>query len=371
MFQHKTPINRLLNMKMLAGSKAVEATATGNPLTFLTDLSKPLKSLTIPFLPVQSGTGDPSPTNVRNIVPWQGLQVVQLDENLLSINRASGQTNQGITYTPIKQDNKTVAVRVQGERTSNNPFFNLNYVNGTTKAIPSGTYKISGGTADVRFQVFYKDANEVERIAGYDDGSGATVTIPSDATASWCRLLTFTDNEVDTVIYPIIVSENSPITKHATAFPSPVYGGVLDAMTGVLSIDRKKVLLSDIEWSYNESGYFYAVIADKVETKTGGDGTTYPVFCSMLAYGGVKTASQFVDGGIYQTYYNKNLYIKDSECTTFEELSEKYGTAEIVYCLASPQTVQLTPEQITALVGNNTIWSDADGSMIAVYFKKA
>lgn len=33
-------------------------------------------------------------------------------------------------------------------------------------------------------------------------------------------------------------------------------------------------------------------------------------------------------------------------------------------------TYQLTGEQITAIVGNNTLWSDADGGMTAIYLKK-
>ena len=45
--------------------------------------------------------------------------------------------------------------------------------------------------------------------------------------------------------------------------------------------------------------------------------------------------------------------------------------AQVVYKLATPQEITLTPQQITALLGDNTIWSDADGQMTAVYLKKA
>ena len=60
MLKRYTGYKRLLALAALSGGAApVERTATGNPLTFQTDLSKPLKSLLIPFTPVQSGTGDP------------------------------------------------------------------------------------------------------------------------------------------------------------------------------------------------------------------------------------------------------------------------------------------------------------------------
>ena len=69
--------DELFNLMLLKAStgKSVEDTATGNPVTFLTDLAKPLKQLKINFLPVQSGTGDPSPTNVRPITGWTGVTV--------------------------------------------------------------------------------------------------------------------------------------------------------------------------------------------------------------------------------------------------------------------------------------------------------
>ena len=64
------------------GSKKVEATATGNPLTFLTDIARPLKSLLIPFTPKQTGSGDPSPDNVRPITGWTGVTVNHAGKNL-------------------------------------------------------------------------------------------------------------------------------------------------------------------------------------------------------------------------------------------------------------------------------------------------
>lgn len=64
------------------GSPVVEATAEGNPLTFQTNLAKPLKSLLLPFTPVQSGSGDPSPSNVRPITGWTGATVNRTGKNL-------------------------------------------------------------------------------------------------------------------------------------------------------------------------------------------------------------------------------------------------------------------------------------------------
>ena len=78
-FEKRTPLQRLMylgGVVKAASGKAVEDTATGNPLTFTTDLARPLKSLKANFLPIQSGTGDPSPTNIRPITGWTGLDVM-------------------------------------------------------------------------------------------------------------------------------------------------------------------------------------------------------------------------------------------------------------------------------------------------------
>ena len=64
----------LLFLAGASGVKGVEDTATGNPLTFLTDLAMPLKSLVANFLPIQS-SGTPSPDNVLPITGWTGLDV--------------------------------------------------------------------------------------------------------------------------------------------------------------------------------------------------------------------------------------------------------------------------------------------------------
>ena len=38
--------------------------------------------------------------------------------------------------------------------------------------------------------------------------------------------------------------------------------------------------------------------------------------------------------------------------------------------MAEPYTVQLTPTEVNALLGDNVIWSDTNGSNTAIYLKK-
>lgn len=70
-----SPLKKLLFMNAASGGSLNEYTATGNPVSFNTNVAKPMSQLLIPFIPVQSGSGDPSPENVRPITGWTGVDV--------------------------------------------------------------------------------------------------------------------------------------------------------------------------------------------------------------------------------------------------------------------------------------------------------
>ena len=78
-----TPIRKLLLMHLAAGGKLTEYTVTGNPVTFDTNVAKPLSECMLSFLPVQSGTGDPSPDNVRPVTGWTGAEAWHSGANLI------------------------------------------------------------------------------------------------------------------------------------------------------------------------------------------------------------------------------------------------------------------------------------------------
>ena len=71
-----TGLKKLLMWKASGGAlPLVEATASGNPATFTTDVSRPLKACLVSFTPVQTGSGDPSPENVRPISGLDGISL--------------------------------------------------------------------------------------------------------------------------------------------------------------------------------------------------------------------------------------------------------------------------------------------------------
>lgn len=69
-------------------------TSVGDLVTFNTDLSAPLKSCKISFLPVQEGEGDPSPDNVREITGWNGIEGY-----ISNVAQSYGSTSNTLTTT--------------------------------------------------------------------------------------------------------------------------------------------------------------------------------------------------------------------------------------------------------------------------------
>ena len=81
-----TPPSMLEKRRRMIMSQPHLTTLSANPLTFQTDVSANLKDCKIYFEPVQEGSGDPSPDNVRPIVGWDGVTVYKTGKNLLNLD---------------------------------------------------------------------------------------------------------------------------------------------------------------------------------------------------------------------------------------------------------------------------------------------
>lgn len=147
--------------------------------------------------------------------------------------------------------------------------------------------------------------------------------------------------------------------------PQTVYGGTLDVVTGELVVDRK-----------------YAVI-DNPSLWTVTSGTTN--FRYTYSFDDRKLFSTSTEGFIcscFQVGNNENnVRWRGANDTTFGIVSTTMSLADvqaitesgsfaICYELATPQTYQLTPQQINSLLGTNNVWSD-DADHVEVIFLKS
>lgn len=87
------------------------ATATSGLVSFTTNVIRPVK-VTCEFSPVQEGTGDPSPDNVRPISGWTGCEIHHASNNILG---PKGSDRLYPTFIP-----KGVTVNASHKSTANN-----------------------------------------------------------------------------------------------------------------------------------------------------------------------------------------------------------------------------------------------------------
>ena len=153
------------------------------------------------------------------------------------------------------------------------------------------------------------------------------------------------------------------------ALPETVYGGTLDLQTGLLTVDR----------------HIYTLTGDETFVLNG-DGS---IRCSVevvklpankyaeAIYSHYVTGTMFVGDGMLSVKYQGKLLLSfnkrlvSSMGYTVESLKAYLKTqydggtpVQACYCLDEPYEIQLTPQQITALSGVNTIYTDADGVIV-------
>ena len=166
-------------------------------------------------------------------------------------------------------------------------------------------------------------------------------------------------------------ADTSDATTYSITFPSEagtVYGGTLDVTTGKLTVDRAMVDLGTLTWYTAASQRITRFRAPVIGIKQiGSPNVLGAIVCSSYA---TKTANQTYTGslGISLQQNANDVYIYDPQKEAFSAADFKSAMSgvQLVYELATPQTYQLTPTEVTTLLGDNTIWADT-GDVTVTY----
>ena len=149
---------------------------------------------------------------------------------------------------------------------------------------------------------------------------------------------------------------------YTTALGRTVYGGTLDVTSGVLTVDRAMVDLGTLSWAQDDTAVsgasrFYASMSPTAKPADSVNLTAISSAYSLLAPGGTYSASATgftiaSDGRVF-------VYDASTKSMTASAFKTYVNGAQLVYKLATPQTYQLTAQQIELLTGTNNIWSDS------------
>lgn len=164
---------------------------------------------------------------------------------------------------------------------------------------------------------------------------------------------------------------------YTIAFGQTVYGGVLDVTRGKLSVTHKGIDLGALSWTYRNdtnpnSPYFYASTPstpDNVKYKGAYYSTNYGLLCSIyscVARGNFPNTdfTMCVDGSGDTP---SQFQIKNSNYTDASSFTTAMDGIMLVYELATPFDIDLTPEVISAVVGTNNVYSDTNGDTTVQY----
>ena len=142
-----------------------------------------------------------------------------------------------------------------------------------------------------------------------------------------------------------------------------VYGGKLDVLSGVLTIDRAMVDLGTLTWAkYNDvtTPVYYAMVSDM-------DRTRAKAICSQYRLNENWIALNVIPDKTAQTHPSLTyIYFRDDDYLDATAFKSAMSGVQLCYELATPITIQLTPHQVNSLLGVNNLWADS-GDTEAVY----
>ena len=264
-----------------------------------------MPSLKVGIEPVQEGSGDPGPENIRPISGWTEANVTRSGKNLFdksvyeTLNQDYDYISDSYKCMIIKlKPNTKYTCSLSAESTDSNGLILLNNV----REVNSVGYFDFRKASDTK--TYTTDSNGYLYIGAYASTSNiqnrlsnVSVQIEEGSSAT-----TYTPYNGQTYTIQFKDGDN----------PLTVYGGTLDVTSGELTV-------TDVH---------------------------------ITSYSGETLPSTWIS--------DRDVYAEGTTPTT---------GAEVVYKLANSVTYHLTPTQIRTLVGNNNIWADTGDIIEGKYFK--
>lgn len=302
--------------------------------SFETEIEEDVTKLQVNITPKQSGTGTPSPDNVRQISGWESVNLYNTGVNVWDEEWEQGDLNS-----------------ITGEEISSTTYIRgVNY----TPCVPNAEYY---GKANSKIWLYWydKDKNYISNTSGGFQNASRT----APATAYFFRIVQMAS------AYDNGTSINYPSTDHdyhaytATTTTTPlgrtVYGGTLDVVSGVLTDKMGIVDLGTLNWTYDANNtWFWATISERKGGKSN-------LICSQYAYYGALRNELSHDNEIanWNAQTATEVVIRDTRYTSASDFKSAMSGVQLVYELATPQTYTLTPTEVKTLLGENNVWADA------------
>lgn len=306
----------------------------------------------------QAGTGDPSPSNPREISGFNAASITKTGVNIWGGQKLADDIVSLVTGAYISPSLKRVTYT--GQNINNVVLFNK------FKPNTRYTFFISAVSGVSNLKFFYTD-NTSQMI----NNTGVTISNPDKSVSyiggSWNTGTTVLNFEECGVLEgELTIDDFEPYNANVynvdwTTEAGTVYGGSLNLTTGVLTVTNILKVYdgsNDEEWSISGTGtanYFYNIV---ISPNSKGNTVISNMYSRNAIY------SNNTNQGIFETI--NNLRIRYGEEISLESFRENLSNTplQVVYELATPITYQLTPQELRTFKANNNIWSDTGDSAI-------
>lgn len=342
------------------------------------------KKLVVDIEPIQSGSGDPSPTNIRPITGWTGANVVRTGKNLLALPDADF-TLDGLRYYTVNG-----RLHIDGTTTAETSSKNLTFESNLSFTLKAGTYYFYLTDYEHAVYLYHRVDGVITNLAT----NAGSFTLQHDDTV-WVGFYMYRFSFEDYVVPLMLVSGSSvppyePYsgTTYTITFPDAagtVYGGTLTheggewklrVTHGGIGFDGS----SDESWSIsgdtNNNQYiifvedclvtpspnnYYGLLSNILPEITGADGYDNNNIYGVSLWNGPNSQIRI---SIPVNIVNRNV----NDFKTWLSNNPVF----VYYPLATPVEYNLTESQALALLnGINNVWADTGNINTLEYFTNA
>lgn len=337
-------------------------TESGNPTVITDAFGGSCKSLKLTLEPIQSGSGTPSPDNVRPISGRTQSVVTRTGKNVCSSAYVYNGTGQYATVLYCDGDLKPNTTYTFSFATNSGNTYYTNDNVFTSIVVVSGTGNRISFTATTK--------STLAKVAGqYIEGQGFMILKNS---ISQPNAPSFTDVQVEVgstaTAYEPYTAES--ITR---TYGTTIYGGT-DDVTGEGAVSSWIIVdLGDLNWTnlYTDRFYSNELTPRKANSNA---------VCSCFAKNSTEVST--IDGltadmtFAFQSTNDFRIIVRDSSYSSADAFKTAMSGMKLVYEVATPTSIPLTAQNITLLKGDNVLTTDADSieasysADIALYIAK-
>lgn len=327
-------------------------------------------------------------TTYQRICPingWDSVEVDVVGKNLFddSTPVTYGQYLSAGTYTDSStrmmtdyveiKSNIDYTAQVDVDRSAMLMFINYNYFDADKNWLGNRTTNGDTSLVGLRTKTFnISDARaKYIRLVVTSDPDGSTLTgrtfVGADMQIELGSIATTYTPYNGTTYTSTFPKYKQQVAQDATPYiTNAIYSGTLDMAKGVLTINMVSVDLGTLNWTYRTTStvpFFFASIAGMVLK---GKLTSDRYVQTTL----LPNNANFPNGGISNNSYfvtPTNVMIRDDGFTDSTSFKTAVTGSKLVYELATPIEISLTPQQLQTLSGQNNIWSNTNGGMSLVY----